>query len=299
MTPGLSAHPASYIVENLARYIVGSAFGKECSSASGALQRLSVSVPSAEEMSKHFATTAELRFKVGMRKLGLPSAEIAWLWKLIEAGILAERELKAQAGGAPTGPNTKFINQPFEKLAHDLRALNLLDPKDKLALWSGGIAISQYARGLGYYCLETTLAGEIFDDAKIYHDDTALWDLWDYMAKVFVDQMSGAEVHIFVRNFDRKSTLLKVEVPHLQALQRNLAMKWHAIVGESDDPRDLLAVTKDGELKPETPDRQYYFDSKLSAEVALRAYVMKIGSEVQNRRDWKTKYSPNELGLKR
>ncbi len=297
MTPELSARPSAHIMENLAKYIVGSAFGKEDIAANGVVQRLSVSVPPVEETSKHFAVTAELKFKDGMKRLGLSPKDISSLWKLVESGILAERELKAQAGpGAATGPHTKFMNQSFEKLSHELRHLNLLDPQDKLALWSGGIAISQYARKLGYYCLETTLAGEMFDEAKIYNNDTALWELWDYLARAFVDQMCGTAVHIFVRNFDRKSTLLRVEVPHLERMGRDFQIKWHAIVGEGDDSHDLRAVTKDGELKPETPDQQHYFDSKLSAEVALRAYVMRSGSEVQDRPDWKTRYSKSDLG---
>lgn len=297
MTPTLSARPAARILENLARYIVGSAFGKEDISANGVVQRLSVSVPPVEETSKHFAVTMELKFRDGMKNLGLSPNEISSLWKLVESGILAERELKTRAGpGGSTGPHTAFINESFQKLSHELRQLDLLDPKDKLALWSGGIAISQYARKLGYYCLETTRAGELFDEAKLYNNDTSLWDLWDYLAKAFVDQMCGTEVHIFVRNFDRKSTLLQVEVPHLEKMGRDFRMKWHAIVGDGNDPSDLRAVTKDGDAQPETPDQQYYFDSKLNAEIALRAYVMSSGSEVQNRPDWKTRYSPHELG---
>ena len=83
----------------------------------------------------------------------------------------------------------------------------------------------------------------MFDEAKIYNNDTSLWDLWDYLARAFVDQMCGSEVHIFVRNFDRKSTLLRVEVPHLERTGRDFQMRWHALVGDGDDPKELRAVT--------------------------------------------------------
>ena len=282
VSPGLSTNRSAN--EKLASFIVGSAFGKDNASAIGAVQRLGAAVPKVD--TTDIDEEIEVRFKLGMRKIGLFPPIINTVWRLAASGISAERNA--------TGPHSKFWNESFDKLASQLRCLNLLDPSDRLALWSGGIAISQYARKLGYCCLETTRAGEMLDSAKLYNLDKSLWNLWDYLARAFVDQVRGYEVHIFVRNIDRKSTLLQVEVPHLLTMERDLQIKWHVIV--DTDTGDLRALTRDGEPKTETTSEQFCFDTRFNAEIALRAYVMASQSlNAKDKERWKTLYPRKDL----
>ncbi len=293
VAPGLySPKTTKKLATYIAKYILGSTFGKDNAFANGLVHRLGSAAPPVKATGLQ-AAEMELKFKRGMTRTGLSSTTIASLWRIVESGIEAEYNKGGAPAGGAAGPQTRFSNRCFANLAHQLRCLNLLDPGDKLALWSGGIAISQYARELGYRCLETTAAGEMFNNAKLYNIDESLWNLWDYLAKEFVDQIRGSELHIFVRNIDRKSTLVQVEVPHLLQKREDLRIRWHVIVGDSDDPKELLALTKDGEVKRETASQQYWFDTKFNAEIALRAYVMRPGGSAHPDR-WKTLYSKKD-----
>ncbi len=283
--PGLySAKATEKLKKYIAKYILGSAFGKDNAFAKGIVHRVASKVPPPPPTCEQ-AAQMEGQFKRGMTSTGISSTTIDSLWRIVESGIAAECD--------PAAPQYKFWNECFTNLAHQLRCLSLLDPGDKLALWSGGIAISQYARELGYRCLETTAAGDMFNNARLDKVHESLWNLWDYLANEFVDQIRGSEVHIFVRNIDRKSTLVQVEVPHLLQKREDLRIRWHVIVGDTDNPKELLALTKDGEVKRETASQQYWFDTKFDAEIALRAYVIRPSGSAYPER-WTTLYSKKD-----
>jgi hypothetical protein len=182
-----------------------------------------------------------------------------------------------------------FGNSSFAAFSTLPQIKGLLAPGDRLALWSGGIAISQYARNLGYCCLETTRFGEMFDRVKVYRNEQSLWHLWDYLAKAFVEQVNRAgEVHIFVRNFDRRSTLLKVEYPRLLEIRNargaGFQIKWHVIVGDGDGHEGLRALTGEGTLEAETPQQQFCFDDPGKAELVLRSFLVREGKHFSNAR---------------
>jgi hypothetical protein len=270
------ANPERAHLESIANYILARAFGK--GPAPGTLS--AYAVPPTEHRNKHLAVVTELKFKAEMKELGLGFGEISDLWNLLVSGIEEER---TRASGAQTG----FRNSSFAAFGTRPKIMGLLAPGDRLALWSGGIVISQYARRLGYCCLETTRLGEMFDRVKIYRNEQTLWQLWDYLATAFVEQVQRfGEVHIFVRNFDRKSTLLTVEYPRLlQTLEKRKAgfqIKWHVIVGDSDRPEVLRALSEQGTLEVETPQRQYCFDNPGRAELSLRSFLMREGKHFAN-----------------
>jgi hypothetical protein len=270
------ASPQRDLLESIANYILARAFGKQ--PAPGTLT--ASTVPPIEHSKKHLAVLTELKFRAEMKGLGLGPGEISDLWKLLVSGIEEER------GGA-SGTPTTFRNSAFAAFSARSTIKGLLTPGDRLALWSGGIVISQYARHLGYCCLETTRLGEMFDRVRIYRNEQALWNLWDYLAKAFVEQAQRfGEVHIFVRNFDRKSTLLTVEYPGLLEMREKrkagFQIKWHVIVGDSEQPDELRALTDQGTLEVETPQRQYWFEDPGRAELALRSFLMREGKLFNN-----------------
>jgi hypothetical protein len=259
---GFVANPKGELLGKIANYILGRVAGKPPTR--GALPV--PIVPSLDQRRRHLAVMAELKFRAEMKTLGLTSEEVSELWTLLAAGI-------------------QYAGDGFRAFSVHLQVKKLLEPGDRLALWSGGIEISQYARRLGYWCLETTVLGEMFDRIKLYNYERALWDLWDHLAKTFVEHVRHAgEIHVFVRNFDQKSTLLKVEYPRLLQLmhERRLRFKWHVIVGDGDTPDRLWALTPDGEPARETPDRQWTFDDRHAAEIALRAFLMREGRRFSN-----------------
>jgi hypothetical protein len=270
------ANPQRDLLESIANYILARALGKQPAPALLCASTL----PPIEHSKKHLAVLTELKFKAEMKELGIAPGEIADLWKLLVSGIIDEQ------AGASTTPISSG-NSSFAAFSARSAIKGLLTPGDRIALWSGGIAISQYARRLGYCCLETTRLGEMFDRVRLYRNEQALWQLWDYLAKAFVDQAQRfGQVHIFVRNFDRKSTLLTVEYPRVLEMLRNrkagFQIKWHVIVGDSDRPEELRALTDQGTLGVETPQLQYSFDDPGRAELALRAFLMREGKQFKN-----------------
>jgi hypothetical protein len=282
-----AANPNPAHLESIAKYILGRVSEKE-PRLPDALRALAVQqalkdidAPLVEHLKKQLALT-ELKCKVGMKQLGLGSAEISGLWNLLVSGMIEEEVLKRGSGTKPGIENRSF--ETFSKLP---QIKGFLAPGDKLALWSGGIEISEYARNLGYCCLETTRLGGMFDQAKLYRNEQSLWQLWDYLAKAFVEQVGRfGEVHIFVRNFDRKSTLLTVEYPRLleiREVQRaGFQIKWHVIVGDGDRPEQLKVLTDQGKLEVETPLRQFCFDDPGRAELALRSFLLREGKHFAN-----------------
>jgi len=197
---------------------------------------------------KHMLVLAELKFKTALRELSrqvggkLFNKKINDLWDLLASGIVAQRGLKgAEREKRKTG------NLAFRKFAQSVADSQYLNTNKKLALWSGGRIIGDYATKLGYKCLEATAIGGLLDLIKIYRNDQSLWSLWDYLAKEFCWQLqaSGGEVHAFVRTFDNKASLFETEYPSLLAIVRDvpsvkIKVKFHVLV-----EMDATLFTKD------------------------------------------------------
>jgi hypothetical protein len=187
---------------------------------------------------KHVTMLAELKFKTALRDFSrhvagrLFDKEINDLWALLASGIVAQRTLdQKEVHDRKTG------NPHFHQFAQKVANSQFLNARNKLALWSGGRIISDYATKLGYKCLEATAIGGVLDLIKIYRNDQSLWSLWDYLAKEFCQQLqaSGGEVHAFVRTFDNNASLFATEYPSLLAIVRDvpsarITVKFHVLV---------------------------------------------------------------------
>jgi hypothetical protein len=201
---------------------------------------------------KHVTMLAELKFKTALRDFSRHAAgrlfdrQIKDLWDLLASGIVAQRTLnQGERQDRKTG------NPHFRQFAQSVGNAQFLNASNKLALWSGGRIISDYATKLGYKCLESTAIGGLLDLIKIYRNDRSLWSLWDYLAKEFCQQLqaSGGEVHAFVRTFDNKASLFETEYPSLLAILRDVpsvrvSVKFHVLVEMNASllPKDGLAV---------------------------------------------------------
>jgi hypothetical protein len=220
------------IQQHVAKSIVRSMMGGDSDG------MISTSPVPLDHQHKHVTMLTELKFKTGLRQLSRQSSnkifdsEINKLWDLLSQGIIAQRDLN-NAGRE----RRKTDNAPFRDFARRVANSDYLNANHKLALWSGGRIVSDYAGMLGYQCLEATAIGGLFDLIKIYRNDTSLWSLWDYLAKEFCNQVeaTGGDVHAFVRTFDSKATLFESEYPALLAIIRtggsaHIRIKFHVLV---------------------------------------------------------------------
>lgn len=261
-------------LELVANYVLCRMFGISGGGLLGAGARGAVFGKIVQNQQAYNTVLLELKFRSGLKRIAdLSKADADRLWEILKAGIIEERALKGAPGfGGRTGPYSGAENVAYDRLASQMRGL-LAGVRGKIALWSGGIGISTYASSLGYTCLETTRLGGVLEELKLNRNEKAIWDLWDYMAKVFVRQ-AGHEINIFVRTFDAKSTLALVELPTLLRHNPGLKFKWHVIVGRND--QTLQALTQDGQLAVETRGAQHAFDDGLKAEIALTRFKQRL-----------------------
>ncbi|MGO9361052.1 MAG: hypothetical protein ACLP1D_25815 [Xanthobacteraceae bacterium] len=240
------------IQKRVARSIIGAMFGVAAS-----VDQPQVGMVPLDHQHKHIAMLAELKFKTALRDLSrhtggkLFDKSINDLWDLLASGIGTQRGLEGLER-----PVRKTANPHFRAFAQTVASSNYLNAERKLALWSGGRIISDYATKLGYRCLEATAIGGLLDLIKIYRNDRSLWSLWDYLAKEFCAQLeeSGGEVHAFVRTFDNKASLFETEYPSLLSVARDrpsvrVKVKFHVLVELNSSlfrNDDLAVVGADG-----------------------------------------------------
>lgn len=142
-------------------------------------------------------------------------------WNLTIRGIQQQRAQNA-AG------RKHDLNQYYADLG------NLIAPYlagiPPVALWSGGIATSLYARSKGFTTLESTQAGKIYDALKLFRDFSTLGPLWNNLSRQFVRSMTG-EVHVFMRVYTPDSVLFRQELPELgPKIGREVsAVRWHVL----------------------------------------------------------------------
>lgn len=85
---------------------------------------------------------------------------------------------------------------------------------EKLALWSGGYALSVAIRDMGFCTLEKTPFGNILDNLWVTWDWKREGGLWNILSAAFVEEYEpGREVHIYFRTVDEMSVLYEQELP--------------------------------------------------------------------------------------
>jgi hypothetical protein len=112
-------------------------------------------------------------------------------------------------------------------LAEELK----IDPGTSLALWSGGFAVSEYARAKGHTTLEFTKAGRAINQIQFHREWKLQAPLWNALSRAFVHQRSP-DIHIYIRAWQPTSVLIRQEVPHLREVQSifgTSTLHWHAL----------------------------------------------------------------------
>lgn len=176
----------------------------------------------------------------------LPADVVEELWLLTVKGI-------DWANRPGLTKDEKKRNPYYPQLASLLREALLVPPDRVLALWSGGYDVSMYAQERGYFTLETTRAGKVYDQLKLFKNWAPLGELWNQISKQFVVH-GTPEVHIFVRSYDPSCVLYTEELPTILKLESVAELRWHLLSGKKLE--ELTELNADG-----TPVASYAFDN--------------------------------------
>ncbi len=147
-------------------------------------------------------------------------------------------------------------NDTFKRLKDPLKPLLKVNNK-KLALWSGGYDLSTFASNCGCTTLETTAFGKALDSIFLSNSWSLIGPLWNIVSEFFVEafteETGDKEVHVFIRNYDPVSVLVRQEIETLESC--NVPIYWHCIISPRDDANmnNYNTLDKNGEPK-ETKD---------------------------------------------
>lgn len=244
------------------------------------------------------------KFIQDFKDLGFDYKTIQTFWGMFQCGIERQRELSSLSGGGNnrTGPGTKYRNEIYAKIAATCASKGILSSRKKMALWSGGYEVSEYAQKLGYTCLESTQLGAMIQRGKYYHHERDLFRLWNYLSEEFVNQVTGTDVHVFCRNFDRNSVLLQIEYPRLLQLMKEKGKTfnfcWHVLVGDSPNPSDLRTLCADGTLVNEAVEGESYFRNPLHAELAMREFYKNMSKDERKNYKYRQQILEASYGFK-
>ncbi|TWU56280.1 hypothetical protein [Rubripirellula reticaptiva] len=227
----------------------------------------------------HHTVLLEMKIRAFFKELQLKKPAIDKLWELFKTGIVEQRELVKlrDTRDVKIGrDHPEHTNHSFLDIASVLETNQSLFAHNKMALWSGGYAVSEFAQSLGYTCLESSLIGAAMERGKWYRSDETLKALWNYLSYEFVCQAAQSDIHMFVRNFDKNSVMFRIELPKLLKLQQQHGMRfrilWHVLVGDTENAHELKSLDRAGKLVSGEAAKYLFFDSPESAEDAMRAY---------------------------
>jgi hypothetical protein len=178
-------------------------------------------------------------YKTRCSDAGLSTAFAARSWDLIIKGLDCE-DVKWKTGKLnEVNPHLRLFSDLVEQDAHKLMTPRLLSPGARLALWSGGIEVSQYVRTKGYETLESTVYGHVLDEMtnpvyKIWLGDDR-WgpqgSVWNTISAQYVKVTAHLRdtMHVFMRTHDLDSVFYREELTN-----------WQKAKGKSPDEPDGL-----------------------------------------------------------
>lgn len=193
------------------------------------------------------------KFSRLMRESGIMPLKINQVWGLLMEGLATQKALNAQNRKRETNPH-------YEQLARMLEPELAVKPGTSLALWAGGIAVSEYAqqkqesyaRSKRHTTLESTTFGKVMMALEFHQDWGLQGPLWNAISRAFVKN-PGLDVHIYLRTYDPESVLIREEVPGLRKLEAmmtgKLRLHWHALY--TDEKNQTSEITRDLRLVPE------------------------------------------------
>jgi hypothetical protein len=126
----------------------------------------------------------------------------------------------------------KKKNPYYPELAKRMKEALVVPQGERLALWSGGYDVSMYAQERGFFTLEVTRAGKVYDQLKLFKNFAPLGELWNQISREFVVHGQD-EVHVFLRVFDPSSVLFREELPTILKLNEVTDVRWHLLTGKT------------------------------------------------------------------
>jgi len=210
-------------------------------------------------------------FHTLMSDAGFSEKVIENLWQLIVGGLLAQEAINpasADPSLTPTERRGQRDNNSWYLQAVEMLRENSGFTTSKMALWSGGLDVCEYAKAKGFTPMEFTRAGKAFNALEYHRDWQLQGPLWNILSKFYVEQATGP-VHIFLRTYNPESVLIGREVPRLQQLQQihpDVELLWHP-----------LYTTPQGHIQEISRDRKLVDDSSFSTRdecvAALYSYL--------------------------
>ncbi|MEE2785704.1 MAG: hypothetical protein VX589_00060 [Myxococcota bacterium] len=165
------------------------------------------------------------------------------MWWLVIRGLDAQWNLKLNGHYNVTAPELLAFERmiSFDVPTRERLLMPAGRPNvDRVALWSGGIEVSQRVRRDGYLTLENTPLGKVFDD--LTNPTMRVWmggggwgpqgKLWNIISAQFVINVASRwdEISVFLRTHDYDSIFFREE-----------RTNWRAAKGIADnDPNDRI-----------------------------------------------------------
>lgn len=144
---------------------------------------------------------------------------ISKMWDLLVAGINTQwRFIQEDPRNAKSRTNPEYQELAEQYSEH----LSVIAPGRPFALWTGGIAVSLYAREKrNCTTLENTVLGNAIHKMNL-HETCVPWDcigpLWNSISRMFVAKMQGQSVYLFMRTHAPLSIFYRQELTQLAAL---------------------------------------------------------------------------------
>ncbi|MFI6642037.1 hypothetical protein [Streptomyces sp. NPDC050504] len=174
-----------------------------------------------------------------VRAAGIPQQEADDAWQLLLGGVAEQGPLNAEA----------MAKTSVRQEQRELRATNtwyrtftalmgkyLEIDRPTMALWSGGLDLSDYAYAKGHMPLERTRIGGVLNVIRLNRNWALTTPMWNILSKEFVSRANGP-VHIFMRAFNPESVLISQEVPQLHVVKElnpQVRLRWHPVYTDPD-----------------------------------------------------------------
>jgi hypothetical protein len=163
------------------------------------------------------------KWMAGAASIGLSSAFAGHLWNLVIAGL---------RDGKPAN---------YGVVADELMKSMRVPPK-KGALWSKGEDLSDYAVSLGFVTLEAQEFYNVTKGLRLLDNWRRVRPVWEVFSTRYASQLRR-EIHVFVRQIERGSVLVDIELPAVRTivtlLGRPIALRFHGMEW-GDDPLRVL-----------------------------------------------------------